>query len=172
VAVNRPLVAMLLQGDKRVTIGAETLEFGPGDSLLISADVPTVSQITQATLGAPYYSLVLELDPVLMRELAVEIAAVPGDPRKPVRVEPTDADVADVALRLMRLLDRPFALPVLQGPLLREIHFWLLAGQHGSALRSLGGADGHAQRIARAVAMIRESYARPIRIEDWPRPRG
>ncbi|RWP46833.1 AraC family transcriptional regulator, partial [Mesorhizobium sp.] len=59
VAVNRPLVAMLLQGAKRVTIGAETLEFGPGDSLLISADVPTVSQITQATLGAPYYSLVL-----------------------------------------------------------------------------------------------------------------
>ncbi|RWN99281.1 AraC family transcriptional regulator [Mesorhizobium sp.] len=172
VAVNRPLVAMLLQGAKRVTIGAETLEFGPGESLLISADVPTVSQITQATLGTPYYSLALELDPVLMRELAVEIAAVPGDPRKPVRVEPTDADVADVARRLMRLLDRPFALPVLQGPLLREIHFWLLAGQHRSALRSLGGADGHAQRIARAVAMIRESYARPIRIEELAEAAG
>ncbi|RWO07806.1 MAG: AraC family transcriptional regulator [Mesorhizobium sp.] len=172
VAVNRPLVAMLLQGAKRVTIGAETLEFGPGESLLISADVPTVSQITQATLGAPYYSLMLELDPVLMRELAVEIAAVPGDPRKPVRVEPTDADVADVALRLMRLLDRPFALPVLQGPLLREFHFWLLAGRHGSALRSLGGADGHSQRIARAVAMIRGSYARPIRIEELAEAAG
>ncbi|MER8376104.1 AraC family transcriptional regulator [Mesorhizobium sp. M1406] len=172
VAVNRPLVAMLLQGVKRVTIGAETLEFGPGESLLISADVPTVSQITQASLGAPYYSLVLELDPVLMRELAVEMAAVPGDPCKPVRVEPTDADVADVALRLMRLLDRPSALPVLQGPLLREIHFWLLAGRHGSALRSLGGADGHAQRIARAVAMIRESYARPIRIEELAEAAG
>ncbi|TIN21577.1 MAG: AraC family transcriptional regulator [Mesorhizobium sp.] len=92
--------------------------------------------------------------------------------RKPVRVEPTDADVADVALRLMRLLDRPFALPVLQGPLLREIHFWLLAGRHGSALRSLGGADGHAQRIARAVAMIRESYARPIRIEELAEAAG
>ncbi|TGQ32781.1 AraC family transcriptional regulator [Mesorhizobium sp. M00.F.Ca.ET.216.01.1.1] len=172
VAVNRPLVAMLLQGAKRVTIGAETLEFGPGESLLISADVPTVSQITQASLGAPYYSLVLELDPVLMRELAVEMAAVPGDPREPVRVEPTDADVADVALRLMRLLDRPSALPVLQGPLLREIHFWLLAGRHGSALRSLGGADGHAQRIACAVAMIRESYARPIRIEELAEAAG
>lgn len=163
---------MLLQGAKRVTIRAETLEFGPGESLLVSADVPTVSQITQATLGAPYYSLVLELDPVLMRELAVEIAAVRGDPRKPVRVEPTDADVADVALRLMRLLDRPFALPVLQGPLLREIHFWLLAGRHGSALRRLGGADGHAQRIARAVGMVRESYARPIRIEELAEAAG
>lgn len=166
VAVNKPLVAILLQGRKRVSMGADSFEFGPGESLLISADVPTVSQIIQASPAAPYYSLVLELDPALVRELSVEIAAIPDGDDSPVRIEPTDEDVSDAALRLMRLLDRPAALPMLGKQLLREIHFWLLTGKHGTAIRRLGITDSHAQRVARAVSMIRQYYARPIRVEE------
>lgn len=162
-AINRPLVALVLQGAKRVTIGPETLDFGAGASLLISADVPTVSQITEASPAAPYFSLVLELDLGLIEELAVDMAAAPPGPA--VRVEPTDAEVADAALRLMRLLDRPAALPVLGSQLLRELHYWLLAGRHGGAMRGLGVRDGHARRISRAIAVLRAEFAAPIRVE-------
>ncbi|PKR88368.1 AraC family transcriptional regulator [Pleomorphomonas diazotrophica] len=164
-AINRPLVALVLQGEKRVTIGPETLDFGAGASLLISADVPTVSQITRASAAVPYISLVLELDLGLIEALAVDMAAVPAPPGPAVRVEPTDAEVAEAALRLMRLLDRPAALPVLGNQLLRELHYWLLAGRHGSAMRGLGVKDSHAQRISRAVAMLRAEFAAPIRVE-------
>lgn len=164
-AINRPLVALVLQGCKRVTIGAETLDFGAGASLLISADVPTVSQITEASPAAPYFSLVLELDLGLIGELGMEMAAAPSSEGPAVRVEPTDAEVADAALRLMRLLDRPAALPVLGNQLLRELHYWLLAGRHGSAIRSLGVKDSHAQRISRAIAVLRAEFAAPIRVE-------
>lgn len=164
-AINRPLVALVLQGGKRVTIGPETLDFGAGASLLISADVPTVSQITEASPAAPYFSLVLELDLYLVEELAVDMAAVPAPPGPAVRVEPTDAEVADAALRLMHLLDRPAALPVLGPQLLREMHYWLLAGRHGSAMRSLGVKDSHAERISRAIAVLRADFAAPVRVE-------
>ncbi|MBK4215899.1 AraC family transcriptional regulator [Paracoccus caeni] len=163
VAVNKPLVAMLLQGRKRVTMGADSFDFGPGEALLISADVPTVSQIIEASPAAPYYSLVLELDPAMLRELSVAAPHLP-DPA-PIRVEPTDPDVAEAALRLMRLLDRPEALPVLRDGLLREMHYWLLNGRHGAAIRRLGVTDSHAGRIARAVEAIRQDYQRPIRVE-------
>ncbi len=166
VAVSRPLVAILLQGRKRVTMGSDTFEYGPGESLLISADVPTVSQITQATLVNPYYSLVLEIDLAVLRDLSIEIAGAPADVAGPVRVARTDEDVADAARRLMRLLERPAALPVLRDPLLREMHYWLLTGRHGAAIRSLGVNDSHARRIARAVAVIRQGFARPLRIEE------
>ena len=66
----------------------------------------------------------------------------------------------------MRLLDRPAALPVLGKQLLREIHFWLLTGKHGTAIRRLGITDSHAQRIARAVSMIIKYHAIPIRVEE------
>ncbi len=164
-AINRPLVALVLQGGKRVTIGPETIDFGAGASLLISADVPTVSQITEASPAMPYFSLVLELDLGLVETLAVEMAAVPSPPGPAVRVEPTDAEVADAALRLMHLLERPAALPVLGPQLLREMHYWLLAGRHGGAMRSLGVKDSHAERISRAIAVLRAEFAAPIRVE-------
>jgi AraC-like DNA-binding protein len=161
-AINRPLVAIVVQGSKRVTMGSETFDFGAGDSLLIAADVPTVSQITRANAGVPYYSLVFELDSAVIEPLAVEMRVVQASVGGPVRVDPTEAEVAEAALRLLRVLDRPAALPVLQEQLVRELHFWLLAGRHGSAIRSLGVTDSHAQRIGKAVAHIRESYAQSL----------
>jgi len=164
-AINRPLVALVLQGRKRVTMGSHTFEFGAGESLLIAADVPTVSQVTRASAKAPYYSLVVELDPTVIANLIVEMNPGPEQRGTPVRVDPTETEVAEAALRLMRLLDRPPSLPVLQSQFIREMHYWLLAGRHGAAIRALGAADSHAQRIARAVAMIRSEYAKPLRIE-------
>jgi AraC-like DNA-binding protein len=80
----------------------------------------------------------------------------------PVRVDSTDADVADAALRLIRLLDRPAAAPVLRAQLVREAHYWLLTGRHGAAIRRLGFPNGHIQQVARAVALLRAEYASPL----------
>lgn len=164
-AISRPLVCLVLQGNKQVAMGAQTFAFGAGDSLLITADVPTVSQITSASVAEPYLSLVLELEPAVIADLAVQMKAVPVIEGGPVRVEPTDAEVADASLRLMRLLERPASVPVLHALLVRELHYWLLAGRHGTAIRRLGWQDGHTQRIARAVAVLRAEFARPLRVK-------
>lgn len=165
VSVQKPLIAICLQGRKRVTMGTARLDYGPGEALVITADVPTISEITQASPAAPYYALALELDPALLRELAG--AAGPGaDDPAPVRIQPADPEVTDAALRLMRLLERPAAQPVLGEALLREMHYWLLTGRHGGAIRALGAVDSQAHRIARAVALIRRDYARSLRIAD------
>ena len=94
-----------------------------------------------------------------------QIGPVPFEADQPVRVDPTEAEVADAALRFLRLLDRPGTLAVLGPQLSRELHYWLLSGRHGGAIRTLGVTDSHAQRIARAVAILRRHYAEPVRIE-------
>ena len=164
-AVSKPLVALVLQGGKRVAMGSATFDFGAGDSLLITTDVPTVSQITTASRALPYYSLVLELDPAIIAGLVGEIGAAPFEAYQPVSVDPTEAEVADAALRLVRLLDRPTTLAVLGSEIRRELHYWLLSGRHGGAIRALGVTDSHAQRIARAVAMLRTHYAEAVKVE-------
>ena len=163
--VHRPMACLVQQGAKRVTAGTRTVEFAAGDSLLVTADLPTVSQITRASAATPYYSLVLELDPALIASLVAEMT-LPGtaDPA-PLRAEPTDAQTRDAALRLMQLLEQPRALPVLQAQRVRELHYWLLAGRHGDAIRKLGWPDGHVQRVARAVQVLRRDYAEPIAVE-------
>nr|WP_133495561.1 AraC family transcriptional regulator [Stakelama pacifica] len=171
-AVSKPLVALVLQGGKRVTMGNATFDFGAGDSLLITTDVPTVSQITTASRALPYYSLVLELEPAIIAELAGEIGAVPSEADRPVRVDPTEAEVADAALRLLRLLDRPATLTVLGSQLKRELHYWLLVGRHGGAIQALGVTDSHAHRVARAVAVLRTHYAETVKVEVLAKAAG
>ena len=163
--VQRPVACLVQQGAKRVTAGTRTVEFSAGDSLLVTADIPTVSQITRASAAEPYYSLVLELDPALIVDLVAQMASPQEADPAPLRVDPTDAETADAALRLMKLLERPDALPVLQARLVREMHYWLLAGRHGDAIRKLGWPDGHVQRVARAVSLLRRDYTRSIPVE-------
>lgn len=164
-AVSRPLVALVQQGRKRVIMGGSAFDFGAGESLLITADVPTVSQITQASAGKPYISVVIDLDPAVIEGLVAEMRSAHFAAGTPVRIEPTEREVTDAALRLLRLLDRPASRPVLEAALIRELHFWLLSGRHGGAIRSLGVADSHARRIARAVAVIRDGFAGALRVE-------
>ncbi len=165
-SISRPLACIVVQGAKTVTAGGKTYAFSAGESLLVAADVPTTSKITRASAAAPYYSLVLELDLSVLAELAVEMSAAPDANVTPMRVEPTDTEVADAGLRLLRLLDRPKAAPVLGAQLVREMHYWLLAGKHGAAIRRLGWPDGHAQRVARAVAALREKFTEPVSVEQ------
>jgi len=164
-AVSKPLVCLVVQGSKHVTMGTQGFAFSAGDSLLITADVPTVSQITRASVAAPYLSLVFELDLAIIAALGAEMGTERVADSAPVRVDPTDAEVADAALRLMRLLDRPSAVPVLKAQLIREMHYWLLVGRHGSAIRRLGWPDGHVQRVARAVSVLRAEFGKPLRVE-------
>ena len=165
-SVNRPLVALVLQGRKRVVMGHRTFDFGAGESLLISTDVPTISEITAASAAAPYVSIVFDLDIAILESLVVEMGAAPWTTGQAVRVDPTGPDVADCALRLMALLDRPASLAVLQSQLVRELHFWLLTGEHAGAIRALGVVDSHAKRIGRAVARIRDDYAQVLLVEQ------
>lgn len=161
-AIYRPLVCLVAQGTKQISLGDQRFTHNAGATLLITADVPTVSQITRASPVEPYLSLALHLDPVIIAELSVEMEAAREAKNVPVHIDPTDQEVADTALRLMRLLERPGSVPVLQAQLIREMHYWLLSGRHGAEVRHFGSPDSHAQRIARAVALIRENYATPL----------
>lgn len=110
-AISRPLICLVLQGRKHVTLGTQGFTFAAGDSLLITADVPTVSQIIEASEAQPYLSLVLDLDAAIIAELSLQLPTQSSPEGLAVRCEPTDLQVADAALRLMQLLDRPAAVP-------------------------------------------------------------
>jgi AraC-like DNA-binding protein len=163
--IQRPLIYLVVQGTKQVTMGDRMFTISAGDSALVTADVPTVSQVAKASRIAPYLSFALDLDPALIADLLTEMKAVPLDSWAPLRLQPTDEEVADTALRMVRLLDRPASVPMLQAQLVREMHYWLLAGRHGPAIRHLGFPDSHTRRIARAVEVIRSEYAGTLPVE-------
>jgi hypothetical protein len=107
--ISRPLACLVVQGGKRVAIGARDFTFGAGDSLLITADVPTISQITQASAAEPYLSLVVELDPGIIAELGMQMGKAATGDGAAVQVGPTEGEVTEAATRLMQLIGRPAA---------------------------------------------------------------
>ena len=166
-AIYKPVVCLILQGAKQVAAGGEMREYSAGQSLIVGVDRPVVAHIVRATRNEPYLALALELDMGVMREVMGEIAATPepATRRDPALfVDDTDEVVVDCAARLVRLLDRPEAAPVLRPSIVKEMHYWLLAGRHGDAMRRLAHPDSHAQRVARAVAVLRAEFARPVPI--------
>lgn len=166
-AVEQPLVCLVLQGRKRVAMGSRTASYAAGDTMIVTANVPTASRISQASIAQPYLAVALELDPAVITDLVLGSPACDAPPAVTDAADTGDEeDLRDAVRRLVRLLDRPESLAVLKAGLVREIHHWLLRGRQGAAIRHLGLPDSHARRIARAVAILRAEPARPVRIEQ------
>lgn len=166
-SVYRPLVCLVLQGAKRMTVHGETREVHAGDSVLVTADVPVTGRIVQASPAAPYCAVAQELDLALLAQLFVELPQPPLAPdRKGVlSVEDSEAAVLDCVARLLRLIERPEAVPLLQPGIARELHYWLLAGRHGPALGRLAAPDGYASRLGEAMRILRSEYRTSIPVE-------
>src|SRR5690606_39124445 len=73
-AIASPLVCLVLQGRKRVTIGDRDFTFAAGDSMIVTANVPTVSRISEAAITAPYLAIALDLDPAVITDLDVAMS--------------------------------------------------------------------------------------------------
>ena len=157
--VFAPVFCLVLQGEKQIIAGPRTVAFGRNASLIVSLDLPGLSRITQASAAEPYAALALELDPVLLRDLAAEMPAPRSPDAHALAAAPADAEIADAMARLFRLTDKPQAIPIVAPLIVREIHFWLLSSAHGAMLRNLAHADSRASGIARAIAAIRQDFA-------------
>jgi AraC-like DNA-binding protein len=167
-SVYRPLVCLILQGAKQMTVGREERVFRAGQSVIVSADMPVVGRIVQASPSEPYLAVAVELEMTVLRELAAQLGGV--RPQRPSETrtlfaQDTEAATLDCASRLMRLLDRPDAAPLLRPGIMRELHYWLLSGEHGAALRTLADPDSHASRLAAAVAILRAEFRSRVPIE-------
>jgi AraC-like DNA-binding protein len=122
----------------------------------------------QASRTEPYLAIAVELETTILRELAAQMGDQPDRRRSEMRtlfVEDTDAAVMDCASRLMRLLDRPDATPLLRPGIMQELHYWLLTGQHGAAIRTLSDPNSCAGRLSEAIAILRAEYRSRVSVE-------
>jgi AraC-like DNA-binding protein len=168
-SIYRPCLCAVVQGAKQVTLGDRTLTYDELQCLIVSIDLPAVGRVTRATAAEPYLAIALELDVSVMRAVMEEL----DEPPKPnegvgpaIFVDAMVPSLADCLLRLVRLLETPRAIAVLYPAILREICFWLLTGPSGGEVCKLALPSSHTRRIADAIHLLRENFARPIRVEE------
>lgn len=169
--VQTPALCLIAQGRKRILLGDRTLAYDADHYLLAALDLPLAGEILEATPGRPYLALRLDIDPVMVAELAVD-SSVSSPPGLSLSVNPLDASLLDSLARLIALLDEPKHLPALAPLVHREIVYRLLVGPQGGRLRAIALGTGASGLVAHAVEMLRRDYAHPLRIKDLARELG
>jgi len=165
--VYQPMLHLVLQGSKSLSIGDSVLNYPAATYFLVPVDVPATGQIRQGGPGRPYLAISLTLDPLVIASLLqgdVEVAQQTG--ASCFSGVPAPDDMMDAWLRMMRLIDRPFEAAVLAPMIEREILFRALQGPLGGMLRDMARPDGRLSQIRHAIAWIREHYTEAFRVEQ------
>jgi len=165
-----PSIAMIIRGRKRVTIGNTIYIYDESRFLLTAVNLPTVTEVLEASPERPYISLLMRLDLQAAREMMADVDASGLNHAPPEGIAmatgPATVDLFDAVARLIKLIDNPQDFLHL-GPLIqREIVYRILVSSAGVRFRESIIAGTQSQRIAKAIAWLRANYMQPLRIED------
>jgi AraC-like DNA-binding protein len=174
-SVSEPSICVIVQGSKELFLGAERYRYDASHYLLVSAEVPAVGHIIEASTEKPYLAVRLVLDPAVVAAVLTEATLLA--PRsygavKAVAVSRLDTNLLDPVVRIVRLIDTPRDYGVLAPLAAREIVYRLALGEQGRRLRQIAVVDGHAHRIVRAIERLRKDFDRQLRITSLARELG
>ncbi|WP_371514841.1 AraC family transcriptional regulator [Brevundimonas denitrificans] len=171
--LHQPAVCIIAQGAKVVMLGEETYRYDAASHLVVSVDLPLTGQVTEASTERPYLCLRIDLEPAVLIDLMAARPPAPGgEGSRGVHLSRTTPELADAAVRMVRLLDNPGHAAVLAPLIRREIHYWLLTGDQAGVVRQIGAPDSRLSHVTRAIAWIRDNYDRPFSIEALAREVG
>jgi AraC-like DNA-binding protein len=170
-AVYDPGVVLVLQGRKQATLNGQVLCYDPLHCLVVTVTMLPQAQIIEASPDLPYLCLRLnvaahELASLLLEAAPAVAPAAAAAPGRGLNVARVSLPLLDAVRRLLLLLQQPRDLPVLAPLAQREIFYRVLTGELGPHLRALAVADSQAQRIARAIDLLKRRYAEPLRVDE------
>lgn len=174
-SVYDPVFCVIAQGSKEVFLSNERYLYDSSHYLLVTAELPLVSHVLDASKERPYLSLRLELDPTLVGSVMVEAGHPASQNHAEVRainVSMLDAGLLDAVVRLVRLLEAPSEAPFLAPLITREIIYRLWMGEQGSRLRYVAVQGGYTPHIAKAIERLQQDFDQPLRIEGIARELG
>jgi AraC-like DNA-binding protein len=166
-AVYDPMVNLILQGRKSMTIGDRTLDYDPASYFVMSIDLPAVGSIHAAETGEPYLAVSLTIDPQVVAAVLADAPPAPLANMRPgaFSVAAVTPDLLDAWVRMLRLMIVPADIPVLAPAYEREILYRVLQGPHGAILRDIAIPDTALSRMRLAIQWIRGNFRSSIRVE-------
>lgn len=166
-AVYDPMVNLILQGGKTLTVGDQALDYDPATYFVMSVDLPAAGAVRPAADGSPYLAVALTLDAAVLADLfsVLPDSAAPPSTEQGFSVAPVTPELLDAWLRMLRLIDRPTDIPVLAAAYEREILYRVLQGPMGWMLRDIATPDTTLARVNRVIQRIRREFAQPLVVE-------
>jgi AraC-like DNA-binding protein len=164
-----PGIIVMAQGSKRVELGYKTFIYDESRYLLTSLDLPSVSQVVEASPQRPALAFSMKLELSVVREILMrEDVPIPdssaGSPA--MTTGEVTAELLSACCRLMDLLETPKDVLFLSGLIQREIIYRILQRPEGARLRAITTHGEQSHRTAQAIAWLKSNYEKPLRVEE------
>ncbi|WP_416797522.1 AraC family transcriptional regulator N-terminal domain-containing protein [Ciceribacter azotifigens] len=166
--VYEPSLSLIIKGSKRLSVGDERLVYDESCFFLTTIGLPMTGQICEVSKTEPYVAAKLRLDLEALRRLITNHDLYPtntSDRDRGIVVGRATPELFDAFWRLISLVDSPNDIPFMANHIQNEIFYRLLTGEHGGRLRRFALAGTNSNRVAKAVAWLKENYAMPLRVE-------
>jgi len=154
-------------GRKQVSLGNKTLGYDAGHYLVVTSPMPILCR-TIASVDEPVLSMVVEIELALLRDLVLEISALPAarlaGSTHTVFSAPLSRDLEGAGARLLACLTDERRTRALARQTIREMLFLVLDGPHGDSLRAL--AEGPVSHLAHVLRDMNGRFAERMAIGD------
>lgn len=168
-SLYEPSIVIVAQGAKRVSLGDDRFTCSAGEFLLTSVDLPSLTQVFDASDDRPYLSVMLKLDLNLAAELMMDntvAAPRPTQAQMGMTLGKSTVPLLTGITRLIEMLDATQDLPVVAPLIQKEILYRVLISEQGARLRQMASVGSQGHKLAQAIDWIKDNFRRPLRVED------
>ncbi len=157
-----PGVCLVVQGCKKILIGDEALEQGPGCTFAAVTELPVTRYMFTASKQAPYLATGIRIDVDALRRVVEDVdlprarGVVPS-----FSTAKATTELLEAWDRLIALLDAPTDAPGLAPARERELLYRLVTSEHGPLLRQLLDDDGGGAQMRRIIDLMRVGFDKP-----------
>ncbi len=159
-----PCIAIVAQGQKRFHLSDQVLTYDAGHYLMLTVPMPADCETVVGRAG-PFLGFAVRIDLAILSDLLAELGPSQQETNRPeVRViaPPMDPALNSTAVRLLECLGSPTEAKVLGPLLVRELHYRVLCGPGGGALRDLLLRNESRAQIHRILQRMHVDYPAPL----------
>ena len=169
-------LCIVAQGRKTVTVGGETYLYDPFHYLILASHLHFQAEVLEASLGRPFLSFVLQIDPALVRQVSSDMlerrttvfrsrdAEVQTAPQ--ACVSALDQELLGVVLRFLRAVKAEADRRVLAPLYLQELVYRVLQREQYARLLTLAAAESASNPVSAVLEYVRTHLSEPLTVAD------
>lgn len=169
--IFEPGALIIAQGQKIGYLGDEIYRFDPDNYLVVAAPLPMECE-TIATPEKPLLGVAINLEPVMISELLIEMDSISSASKSIPKSIPrvlyssrlTEV-LRNTVVRLLEYLSHPVDGRMLGPQAAREIIYRILTGEHGDVLRLLAMRHGRFGEMAKVLLRIHTDFSSKLDIQ-------
>jgi AraC-like DNA-binding protein len=168
-------LCIVAQGQKRVVVDGASYCYDPFNYLVLSNSQTFTAEILEASPAKPFLSMVLQIDPVLVRRVSSNLlerrATTFGRTAKSSKLErafvtPLDSTLMAATVRFLQATDAGADRRVLAPLYLQEIVYRMLQSEQFTRLLEVAAVEAERNPISDVVAYVRDHLAEPLTVSD------